>query len=283
MKYTDIWNDLTRKMGYWVDMDDPYVTYDNKYMETVWWLLKQVYNKELLYKGYTIQPYSPAAGTGLSSHELNQPGTYQNVKDTTVVAQFKVKPNNLLPDNTFILAWTTTPWTLPSNTALCVGPKIEYVLVKTFNQYTHQPVNLVLAKNLVDSQFSGKYVVAGAENQLENYSSDDKKIPYEILQEFLGADLVDIEYEQLLPYVLPYEDVDRAFRVISGAFVTTDDGTGIVHIAPTFGADDAQVAKEAGVPPMLILDGNGNPVPLVDLQGKFVSQMGELGGKYVKQ
>jgi len=283
MKYTDVWNDLTRKMGYWVDMDDPYVTYDNKYMETVWWLLKQVYNKELLYKGYTIQPYSPAAGTGLSSHELNQPGTYQNVKDTTVVAQFKVKSNNLLPDNTFILAWTTTPWTLPSNTALCVGPKIEYVLVNTFNQYTHKPVNLVLAKNLLGSQFSGKYVVAGAENQLENYSPDDKKIPYEILQEFLGTDLVDIEYEQLLPYVLPYEDVDRAFRVISGAFVTTEDGTGIVHIAPTFGADDAQVAKDAGVPPMLILDGNGNPVPLVDLQGKFVSQMGELGGKYVKQ
>jgi len=283
MKYTDVWNDLTRKMGYWVDMDDPYVTYDNKYMETVWWLLKQIYNKELLYKGYTIQPYSPAAGTGLSSHELNQPGTYQNIKDTTVVAQFKVKPNNLLPDNTFILAWTTTPWTLPSNTALCVGAKIEYVLVKTFNQYTHQPVNLVLAKNLVASQFSGKYVEAGAENQLEDYSPDEKKIPYEIIQEFLGADLVDIEYEQLLPYVLPYEDVDRAFRVISGAFVTTEDGTGIVHVAPTFGADDALVAKEAGVPPMLILDDNGNPVPLVDLQGRFVEQMGELGGKYVKQ
>jgi len=283
MKYTDVWNDLTRKMGYWVDMDDPYVTYDNKYMETVWWLLKQIYNKELLYKGYTIQPYSPAAGTGLSSHELNQPGTYQNIKDTTVVAQFKVKPNNLLPDNTFILAWTTTPWTLPSNTALCVGAKIEYVLVKTFNQYTHHPVNLVLAKNLVASQFSGKYVEAGAENPLEDYSPDDKKIPYEIIQEFLGADLVDIEYEQLLPYVLPYEDVDRAFRVISGAFVTTEDGTGIVHVAPTFGADDALVAKEAGVPPMLILDDNGNPVPLVDLQGRFVEQMGELGGKYVKQ
>jgi isoleucyl-tRNA synthetase len=283
MKYTDVWNDLTREMGYWVDMDDPYVTYDNKYMETVWWLLKQIYNKELLYKGYTIQPYSPAAGTGLSSHELNQPGTYQNVKDTTVVAQFKVKPNHLLPANTFILAWTTTPWTLPSNTALCVGPKIEYVLVKTFNQYTHQPVNLVLAKNLVDSQFSGKYVVAGAENQLEDYSPDDKKIPYEILQEFLGADLVDIEYEQLLPYAMPYEGAVKAFRVIAGAFVTTEDGTGIVHIAPTFGADDAQVAKEAGIPPMLILDGNGNPVPLVDLQGKFVEQMGELGGKYVKQ
>ena len=239
MKYTDVWNDLTRKMGYWVDMDNPYITYDNKYMETVWWLLKEIFNKGLIYKGYTIQPFSPAAGTGLSSHELNQPGTYQNVKDTTVVAQFKVKPNQVLPDNTYILAWTTTPWTLPSNTALCVGPKIDYVLVKTFNQYTHESVNLVLAKNLIGSLFSGKYVPADEEHQLDNYDSEQKKIPYEIIQDFIGSDLVGIEYEQLLPYTLPHENADKAFRVIPGAFVTTEDGTGIVHIAPTFGADDA--------------------------------------------
>ena len=182
MKYTDVWNDLTRKMGYWVDMDDPYVTYESKYMESVWWLLKQVYNKDLLYKGYTIQPYSPAAGTGLSSHELNQPGTYQDVKDTTVVAQFKAKANSLLPDDTYILAWTTTPWTLPSNTALCVGPKIEYVLVKTFNQYTHLPVNLLLAKSLVEKQLTGKYIRANEECLLANYSANDKKIPFEIIK-----------------------------------------------------------------------------------------------------
>jgi isoleucyl-tRNA synthetase len=283
MKYTDVWNDLTRKMGYWVDMDDPYVTYESKYMESVWWLLKQVYNKDLLYKGYTIQPYSPAAGTGLSSHELNQPGTYQDVKDTTVVAQFKAKANSLLPDDTYILAWTTTPWTLPSNTALCVGPKIEYVLVKTFNQYTHLPVNLLLAKSLVEKQLTGKYIRANEEYLLANYSANDKKIPFEIIKDFIGSELIGIEYEQLLQYALPYEHSEKAFRIISGAFVTTEDGTGIVHIAPTFGADDALVAKEAGIPPMLILDGNNNPVPLVDLQGKFVSQMGDLAGKYVKQ
>ena len=283
MKYTDVWNDLTRKMGYWVDMDDPYVTYESKYMESVWWLLKQVYNKDLLYKGYTIQPYSPAAGTGLSSHELNQPGTYQDVKDTTVVAQFKAKANSLLPDDTYILAWTTTPWTLPSNTALCVGPKIEYVLVKTFNQYTHLPVNLLLAKSLVEKQLTGKYIRANEECLLANYSANDKKIPFEIIKDFIGSELVGIEYEQLLQYALPYEHSEKAFRIISGAFVTTEDGTGIVHIAPTFGADDALVAKEAGIPPMLILDDNNNPVPLVDLQGKFVPQMGDLAGKYVKQ
>ncbi|MFT7613947.1 MAG: isoleucyl-tRNA synthetase [Parvicellaceae bacterium] len=282
MKYTDIWNDLTQKMGYWVDMDDPYVTYDNKYMETVWWLLKDVYKKNLLYKGYTIQPYSPAAGTGLSSHELNQPGTYQDVTDTTVVAQFKTKANDLLPVDTFLTAWTTTPWTLPSNTALCVGPKIEYVLVKTFNQYTHLPMHIVLAKNLVGKQLSGKYVAADEENLMDSYSAESKKIPFEIIKEMIGTDLVGIEYEQLLPYTLPYEDADKAFRVISGAFVTTEDGTGIVHIAPTFGQDDAQVAKEAGIPPMLILDENENAVPLVNLQGKFVKEMGEFAGKYVK-
>ncbi len=289
MRYTDVWNDLTEKMGYWVDMEDPYVTYKSKYMETVWWLLKQIYNKDLLYKGYTIQPYSPKAGTGLSSHEVNQPGSYRDVTDTTIVAQFKTKPETL-PNflqgfgAIHILAWTTTPWTLPSNTALTVGPKIDYVLVKTFNQYTFEPVNVILAKNLVGKQFGGKYFVAESEADFANYKSEDKKIPYQILAEAKGTDLVGIRYEQLLPYTLPYQNPENAFRVISGDFVTTEDGTGIVHTAPTFGADDAKVAKEATpeVPPMLVLDENGNPVPLVDLQGKFVAQMGEFAGKYVK-
>ena len=289
MRYTDVWNDLTEKMGYWVDMEDPYVTYKSKYMETVWWLLKQIYNKDLLYKGYTIQPYSPKAGTGLSSHEVNQPGSYRDVTDTTIVAQFKTKPETL-PNflqgfgDVHILAWTTTPWTLPSNTALTVGPKIDYVLVKTFNQYTFEPVNVILAKNLVGKQFGGKYFVAESESDFANYKAEDKKIPYQVLTEAKGADLVGIRYEQLLPYTLPYQNPENAFRVISGDFVTTEDGTGIVHTAPTFGADDAKVAKEATpeVPPMLVLDENGNPVPLVDLQGKFVAQMGDFAGKYVK-
>ncbi|MCB9188955.1 MAG: isoleucine--tRNA ligase [Flavobacteriales bacterium] len=282
MKYTDVWNDLTEKMGYWVDMEHPYVTYENKYIESVWWLLGQIYDKGLMYKGYTIQPYSPKAGTGLSSHELNQPGCYRDVKDTTVVAQFKSKPNNILPDGTFFLAWTTTPWTLPSNTALCVGPKIEYVLVETFNQYTFEKMHVVLAKNLVGKQLSGKYVLEDEENTLESYSADSKKIPYRIINDIVGSDLVGIEYEQLLPYALPAENPEKAFRVIQGEFVTTEDGTGIVHIAPTFGADDAQVAKEAGVPPMLVKDEHENLVPLVDLQGKFRPEMGEFAGKYVK-
>jgi isoleucyl-tRNA synthetase len=289
MRYTDVWNDLTEKMGYWVDMEHPYVTYKSKYMETVWWLLKQIYNKDLLYKGYTIQPYSPKAGTGLSSHEVNQPGSYRDVTDTTIVAQFKAKdetlPNFLQGFGTIhFLAWTTTPWTLPSNTALTVGPKIDYVLVKTFNQYTFEPVNVVLAKNLVGKQFGGKYFVAESEEDFANYKSDDKKIPYQIIAGAKGADLVGIRYEQLLPLALPYQNPENAFRVISGDFVTTEDGTGIVHTAPTFGADDAKVAKEATpeVPPMLVLDENGNPVPLVDLQGKFVAQMGDFAGKYVK-
>ncbi|MEZ5004459.1 MAG: isoleucine--tRNA ligase [Chitinophagales bacterium] len=281
MKYTDVWNDITKRIGYWVDMDHPYITYENKYMESVWWLLKNLYNQKLLYKGYTIQPYSPKAGTGLSSHELNQPGTYQDVKDTTVVAQFLAKPNDILPDNTYFLAWTTTPWTLPSNTALTVGPKIPYVLVKTYNQYTHLPVNLILAKPLVAKQFTGKYEAVEKEEELQ-YSEGDKKILYWVGQEFLGQDLVGISYEQLLPYTLPYENSDQAFRVIPGDFVTTEDGTGIVHTAPTFGADDAKVAKDAGVPPMLVLDENGHPVPLVDLQGRFRPEMKELAGKYVK-
>ncbi|WP_340077084.1 isoleucine--tRNA ligase [Leptobacterium sp. I13] len=288
MRYTGVWNDMTRKIGYWVDMDDPYITYKSKYMESVWWLLKQIYDKDLLYKGYTIQPYSPKAGTGLSSHELNQPGTYQDVTDTTVTAQFKAKKETLpkfLKDygDIHFLAWTTTPWTLPSNTALTVGPKIDYVLVKTFNQYTHQPIHVVLAKALVTKQFTGKYEQADDESEL-NYKEGDKKIPFEILKEFKGKDVVGTKYEQLLPYALPYQHPENAFRIISGDFVTTEDGTGIVHTAPTFGADDAKVAKEASpeVPPMLVLDENNNPVPLVDLQGKFRSEMGELAGKYVK-
>ena len=282
MKYTDVWNKLTEDMGYWVDMSDPYITYENKYIESVWWLLKEIYNKDLMYKGYTIQPYSPKAGTGLSSHEINQPGCYQDVTDTTVVAQFKAKENDILPENTYFLAWTTTPWTLPSNTALCVGPKIEYVLVKTFNQYTGDAVNLVLAKPLIGKQLSGKYAVADEELTMEGFSLGDKKIPYTLEKEFVGADLVGITYEQLLPYALPHENPEKAFQVISGNFVTTEDGTGIVHIAPTFGQDDAQVAKDFGVPPMLVLDENENPVPLINLQGKFRPEMDEFAGLYVK-
>ena len=300
MRYTDVWNDLTEKMGYWVDMEDPYVTYKSKYMESVWWLLKQIYDKGLLYKGYTIQPYSPKAGTGLSSHEVNQPGSYRDVTDTTVVAQFKTKPETLPSflqgfGEIHILAWTTTPWTLPSNTALTVGPKIDYVLVKTFNQYTFEPGNVILAKNLVGKQFAGKMFFESNSQEdftnFENLSFEGAKgkvpfgpIPYKILAECKGADLVGIRYEQLMPLVLPYQNPENAFRVISGDFVTTEDGTGIVHTAPTFGADDAKVAKEATpeVPPMLVLDENGNPVPLVDLQGKFIQDLGDLSGKYVK-
>ncbi|MCF8274241.1 MAG: isoleucine--tRNA ligase [Flavobacteriaceae bacterium] len=289
MRYTDVWNDLTQKMGYWVDMDDPYITYEPKYMESVWWLLKQIYDKKLMYKGYTIQPYSPKAGTGLSSHELNQPGTYQDVTDTTIVAQFKAKESSL-PDflqnegTIFFLAWTTTPWTLPSNTALTVGPKIEYVLVETFNQYTFEPIKVVLAKKLVSYQFAGKFNQVEDKSELLSYKSDDKKIPFYVIKEFIGKDLVGITYEQLMPYALPNDHPKNAFRVISGDFVTTEDGTGIVHTAPTFGADDAMVAKQASpeVPPMLVKDENGNLVPLVDLQGKFRLEMAEYAGKYVK-
>ncbi|MGO3182849.1 MAG: isoleucine--tRNA ligase [Aequorivita sp.] len=290
MRYTDVWNNLTERAGYWVDMEDPYVTYEPKYMETVWWLLKEIYNKDLIYKGYTIQPYSPKAGTGLSSHELNQPGTYQDVTDTTVVAQFKAMAETL-PDflaeesnNIWFLAWTTTPWTLPSNTALTVGSKIDYVLVKTFNQYTFQPINVVLAKNLVASQFASKYEEKPNEESLQAFTQGDKVIPYYISKEFKGADLLGIHYEQLLDYVKPHDNPENAFRIIAGDFVTTEDGTGIVHTAPTFGADDAKVAKEAvpPIPPMLVADENENLVPLVDLQGKFRPEMKELAGKYVK-
>ena len=299
MRYTDVWNDLTEKMGYWVDMEDPYVTYKPKYMESVWWLLKQIYDKGLLYKGYTIQPYSPKAGTGLSSHEVNQPGAYRDVTDTTIVAQFKTIADTL-PEAlkgfgaVDIMAWTTTPWTLPSNTALTVGPNIDYVLVQTFNQYTFEPINVVLAKNLVGKQFGKNFVETSNEADFDAYNAGDKSIPYRIVAEIKGADLVGIRYEQLLPFVLPAQNPENAFRVISGDFVTTEDGTGIVHTAPTFGADDAKVAKEAKpeVPPMLVEDENGNLIPLVDLQGKFTSHQGsldnpngkplELAGKYVK-
>lgn len=289
MRYTDVWNDLTEKMGYWVDMKDPYITYKPKYMESVWWLLKQIYDKGLLYKGYTIQPYSPKSGTGLSSHEVNQPGAYRDVTDTTIVAQFKALTDTLPSflqgfGDIHILAWTTTPWTLPSNTALTVGPNIDYVLVKTFNQYTFEPVNVVLAKNLVGKQFGKNFFESTEDADFDNFAQGSKTIPYKVLAEAKGKDLVGIRYEQLLPYVLPYQNPENAFRVISGDFVTTEDGTGIVHTAPTFGADDAKVAKEAQpeVPPMLVLDANGNPVPLVDLQGKFIQGLGELSGKYVK-
>ena len=289
MRYTDIWNDLTQKMGYWVNMNDPYITYKSKYMESVWWLLKQIYDKDLLYKGYTIQPYSPKAGTGLSSHELNQPGTYQDVTDTTVVAQFRANEDSL-PDflqnegDIYFLAWTTTPWTLPSNTALTVGSKIDYVLVETYNQYTFQPMNVILAKSLVSKQFVGKFNQVEEKSELLTYNSGDKKIPFYVVKEFRGKDLVGITYEQLLDFNLEFENKQNAFRVISGDFVTTEDGTGIVHTAPTFGADDALVAKQAipEIPPFLVKDENDNLVPLVDLQGKFRLELGEFGGKYVK-
>jgi len=285
MRYTDIWNNLTQQMGYWVDMNDPYITYDSKYMESVWWLLGQLYEKNLIYKGYTIQPYSPKAGTGLSSHEINQPGCYRDVKDTTVVAQFKVKEGETTPfgnETYHLLAWTTTPWTLPSNTALCVGPKIEYVLVKSFNQYTFEPINVILAKNLVGYQFGKGFTTVNSAEELAGYKQGDKSIPYFVAGECLGTDLVGIKYEQLLPFVLPEETPEEAFRVISGDFVTTSDGTGIVHIAPTFGADDARVAADAGVPGMLVKDAHGNLVPLVDLQGKFRPEVGPFAGMYVK-
>lgn len=319
MRYTDVWNDLTEKIGYWVDLEDPYITYEPKYMETVWWLLKQLYDKDLLYKGYTIQPYSPKAGTGLSSHELNQPGTYRDVSDTTVVAQFKVKKlseslknkldansseacdiasntcggalhwaefdaENKEISNLSILAWTTTPWTLPSNTALAVGRDIDYVLVKTFNQYTFEPINIILAKVLLEKNFGKKYF-AGTEDDFKNYQSENKAIPYQILAEFTGEDLAGTEYEQLIPWFSPAENPEKAFRVIIGDFVTTEDGTGIVHIAPTFGADDNRVAQENGIPPMLVKDENDNLVPLVDLQGKFLKgdNVPEVfSGKYIK-
>jgi isoleucyl-tRNA synthetase len=269
MKYTREWEELTRQMGYWVNMDDPYITYDNRYIETVWWLLKQLFEKNLLYKGYTIQPFSPAAGTGLSSHELNQPGCYRDVKDTTAVAQFKAIRNekseflfDQVETDLYFLAWTTTPWTLPSNTALCVGQKITYVKVRSFNPYTGMPVTLILAKNLLATHFDPK----NAELSLEDYAPGDKKIPYRVLAEYSGTQLEGIKYEQLINWVQPKGD---AFRVITGDFVTTEDGTGIVHIAPTFGADDDRVAKQHGVSPLIVDDKDGKRQPLVDRNGRF--------------
>ena len=291
MKYKDIWSNLTVKMGYWIDMNNPYITYDTKYIESVWWILKNLYEKKLLYKGYSIQPYSPKAGTGLSTHELNQPGAYKDVTDTSITAQFEVDNSTLPPklkkfSNLFFLAWTTTPWTLPSNTALSVNKKIKYVVIKTFNRYTFSKINVVIAKDLITKQFVDIYFEIDNENKLDLFDPKiNKKIPYYISDYFNGEDLIGIKYFKLWeespdPVDLPY----NAFRVIEGDFVTTDEGTGIVHTAPTFGADDALAAKRANpeVPPLLVIDENKNSVPLVDLSGKFRNEVGSLAGKYVK-
>ena len=290
MKFTKEWTDLTHKMGYWVDLDNPYITYDNRYIETLWWLLQQLYKKGLLYKGYTIQPYSPAAGTGLSSHELNQPGCYRDVKDLTVVGQFKIKnpkPEMAQWGTPYFLAWTTTPWTLPSNTALCVGPKIDYVAVQTYNGYTGEKMTVVLAKSLLYTHFNKK----AEDLALEDYKPGDKLIPFKVVGEYKGPDLVGMEYEQLMPWVKPVtvdedgnwkEASDKAFRVIPGDYVTTEDGTGIVHIAPTFGADDANVARAAGIPSLFMINKKGETRPMVDLTGKFYL-LDELDEKFVKE
>ncbi len=297
MKYTDVWEDLTHKMGYWVNMDDPYITYDNRYIESLWQLLKKIYDKGFLYKGYTIQPYSPAAGTGLSTHELNQPGCYKDVKDTTATVQFSIVRNEKSEilfegdENLSFVAWTTTPWTLPSNTALAVGPKINYVKVKSFNPYTGVPISVILAKDLVKNYFNPK----NDELKLEDYKEGDKNIPFEIVADYSGEQLAGISYEQLIPWIKPMGD---AFRVITGDFVTTEDGTGIVHIAPTFGADDDRVAKTAEIVPLILIDKEGNRRPMVDLTGKFyniddlddtfvadnvnVDLYNEYAGRYVK-
>lgn len=290
MKYTKEWEDLTHKMGYWVDTKNPYITYDNRYMESIWWLLQQLYNKGYLYKGYTIQPYSPAAGTGLSSHELNQPGCYRDVKDTTCVAQFHIKtpkPGMIGWGEPFFLAWTTTPWTLPSNTALCVGPKIEYLAVRSYNTYTGQKITAIVAKPLLYSHFNKK-----AEGlTLNDYKPGDKLIPFEVVAEYKGPELVGMEYDQLFPWVRPvdldkngnFKDAsDKAFRVISGDYVTTEDGTGIVHIAPTFGADDAFVARAAGIPSLFMINKKGETRPMVDLTGKFYL-LDQLDERFVKE
>ena len=286
MKYTGEWEDLTRRMGYWVDMPNAYITYDNRYIETVWWLLGQLYEKGYLYKGYTIQPYSPAAGTGLSSHELNQPGCYRDVKDTTCVAQFRVLDNenpSLAPyrellfkwGTPYFLAWTTTPWTLPSNTALAVGPDITYNIVRTYNPYSGKPITVVAADALMGSLFNAK----AKELPLDSYSKGDKLIPYEVVAQVKGLDLVGIDYEQLLPWVNPGEG---AFRVIPGDYVTTEDGTGIVHIAGTFGADDLRVSRQNGIPPLHLTDRDGNIRPMVDLTGRFYL-LSDLDPKFVEE
>lgn len=289
MKYTDVWNDLTTKMGYWVDLEHPYITYKNEYIETLWYLLKELYKKGLLYKGYTIQPYSPAAGTGLSSHELNQPGTYKDVKDTTIVAEFRLIKSQLHPaieklvdndaEDVAFIAWTTTPWTLPSNTALVVGKKINYVKIRTFNKYTGAPVSVVLAKDLINKHFKAE----GENASFQDYKLGDKVIPWELAAEFVGEELVGLRYEQLLPYITNEDLQENAFRVIPGDFVTTEDGTGIVHAAPTYGADDFRVAKEHGVPGILVKDENGKDVPTVDRTGRFVSEITDFAGRFVKE
>jgi len=286
MRYTDIWNDLTEKMGYWVDLEDPYITYKNEYIETLWWILKQLHDKDMLYKGYTVQPYSPKSGTGLSSHELNQPGTYKNVKDTSITAQFKLKrdvDSEFLfkgeDTGVYILAWTTTPWTLPANCALAVGEKIDYVKIRTFNQYTYQPVSVVLAKDLVS-----KYFKAEGENiPLNDYKGGDKLIPWKVNDTFKGRKLLGLHYEQLMPYVTNEELEKSAFRVIPADFVTTEDGTGIVHTASVFGSDDFRACKENGVPSVMVKDENGKDVPLVDKQGRFVDEVTDFAGRYVKE
>ena len=289
MKYTDVWNDLTEKMGYWVDLENPYVTYQNEYIETLWWILKEFYNKGLLYKGYTVQPFSPAAGTGLSSHELNQPGTYRMLKDTSIVAEFRLKKDQIHPmipilfddeaEDTVILAWTTTPWTLPSNCALAIGDKITYVKVKTFNQYTFAPVSVVLAKELVSKYFKGE-----TENtSFQDYREGDKLIPWQITAEFKGSDLLGLHYDQLMPYVSNENLEKNAFRVISGDFVTTEDGTGIVHTASIFGADDFRVCRENNIPSVMITDDKGTEFPLVNRQAKFVDEVTDFAGRYVRE
>ncbi len=289
MKYTDVWNELTEKMGYWVDLEHPYITYENKYIETLWWILKEFHKKDLLYKGYTVQPYSPAAGTGLSSHELNQPGTYKMLKDTSIVAEFRPKKDQIHPlmsvlfedeaEDTAILAWTTTPWTLPANCALTVGVNISYVKIKTFNQYTFAPVSVVLAKELVAKHF--KTEAEGL--PFENYKEGDKLIPWQMAAEFKGADLLSLRYHQLMPYVGNENLEKNAFRIIPGDFVTTEDGTGIVHTASVFGADDFRVARENGVPSIMIVDDKGNELPIVNRQGKFVDEITDFAGRFVKE
>lgn len=289
MKYTDIWNDLTLKMGYWVDLENPYITYENNYIETLWYLLKELHKKGLLYKGYTIQPYSPAAGTGLSSHELNQPGTYQDVKDTTIVAQFRLDKKQVHPlissllettdEDIAFLAWTTTPWTLPSNTALVVGKNIDYVKVRTFNQYTGSPVSVVLAKNLLFKHFKKE----GENAAFQDFKVGNKIIPWEVTAEFKGEEMLGLRYQQLMPYITNEELVEKAFRIIPGDFVTTEDGTGIVHAAPTYGADDFRVCQENGIPAILVRDENGKDVPTVDRTGKFIHAITDFAGLYVKE
>ncbi|MGI9545389.1 MAG: class I tRNA ligase family protein, partial [Cyclobacteriaceae bacterium] len=283
MKFKSEWDDLTVKMGYWVDLDDPYITFKKEYIESVWWLLKQFYDRDLLYKGYTIQPYSPAAGTGLSSHELNQPGCYRMVKDTSIVAQFKTikdERSQFLFENhpeipVYFLAWTTTPWTLPANSALAIGERIDYLLVQTFNQYTFQPTQVVLAKDRMAAYFNSK----DRDLKLEDYQPGDKHIPYKIVAEFKGKALVECSYEQLMPYVpLP----KPAFTVVPGDFVTTEDGSGIVHISKTFGADDYRTCEQFGIPGVLVKDEAGKDVPIVDKKGRFVKEITDFAGMFVK-